>query len=66
MRVPCLVQLAVLLIICNTSHLAQSISFSLRAGTKKCFMDGAKNDIPVKGEYSVSHNDRFAVKLTVS
>ncbi|XP_031554075.1 transmembrane emp24 domain-containing protein 10-like isoform X2 [Actinia tenebrosa] len=28
-------------------------------------MDGAKNDIPVKGEYYVSHNDRYAVKLTI-
>jgi len=43
-----------------------SVSLIVKAGTKRCFLDGAKKDIPVKGEYTVSKNDRYNVRLTVS
>lgn len=43
-----------------------SISFLVKAGSKRCTLDGAKKDVPVKGEYTVSKNDRYNVRLTVS
>ncbi|KAK3730346.1 hypothetical protein QZH41_014838 [Actinostola sp. cb2023] len=66
MKASCLICSTVLFIICNIlTGVVHSVSFSLKAGSKKCFLDGAKKDIPVKGEYSVSKNERYRVHLTV-